>query len=249
MDEFDLLVDLHKHNRRQGPGSPRVTEKAIELTGLMGRKNLEIADIGCGTGGQTFTLARHLHGNITAVDIFPEFLEVLSKRSRSKGLDDRITPVKASMDNLPFGDDIFDLIWSEGAIYNMGFEKGVGQWRRHLKTGGVLALSEITWTTDSRPEELELFWEKECQEIDTAAGKLEVLKRQGFEPAGHFILPQDCWIDHYYLPLQDIHKPFLERQGHSQDAIGLISSNNTEFAMYMKYRHYYSYGFYVARKL
>lgn len=52
MDQLDLLVDLHKHNRRQGPGSPRVTERAIELTGLMGQKNLEIANIGCGTGGQ-----------------------------------------------------------------------------------------------------------------------------------------------------------------------------------------------------
>lgn len=249
MNEFELLVDLHKHNRRQGPGSNRATEEAIELTGLMGQKNLEIADIGCGTGGQTFTLARHLHGNITAVDIFPEFLEVLSKRAGRKGLDKRITPLEASRDNLPFEEDFFDLIWSEGAIYNMGFKKGVVQWRRYLKTDGILALSEITWTTDSRPEELELFWKKECPEIDTVEGNLEVLKREGYEPEGHFILPQDCWIDHYYMPLQDIHKPFLERQGHSEDAMGLISSNNTEFAMYMKYRHYYSYGFYVARKL
>lgn len=249
MNEFELLVDLHKHNRRQCPGSPRVTEKAIELTGLMGQKNLEIADIGCGTGGQTFTLARHLHGNITAVDNSTEFLEILSKRAGRKGLDNRITPLKTSMDNLPFRDDFFDLIWSEGAIYNRGFGKGAGQWRRYLKTDGILALSEITWTTDSRPEELELFWKKESPEIDTVSGKLEVLEREGYKPEGHFILPQECWIDHYYLPLQDILKPFLERQGHSEDAVGLISSKNTEFAMYMKYRRYYSYVFYVARKL
>ena len=72
MNEFDLLVDLHKQMQRQGPGSPQVTQKAIELTGLMGQKNLEIADIGCGTGGQTLLLASHLNGRITALESTPE---------------------------------------------------------------------------------------------------------------------------------------------------------------------------------
>ncbi len=249
MSEFDLLIDLHKHNQRQGPGSPQVTEKAIELTGLMGQKNLEIADIGCGTGGQTLTLARYLHGNITAVDLFPEFLKVLSIRTGEKGLTNRITPLEASMDNLPFGDNIFDLIWSEGAVYIMGFEKGIGLWKRHLKTGGILALSEITWTTDTRPEELEQFWEREYPEIETVSGKLKVLKSQGFETLAHFILPEDCWIDNYYLSLQESYKPFLERQKQSQEAIDLIASDQSEFEMYKKYSQYYSYGFYIARKL
>jgi len=102
MNEFDLLVDLHKYNLRQGPGSMNVTEKAIELTGLLGQKNLRIADIGCGTGGQTLTLASHLDGKISAVDLFPEFLEILSVRASEKGLNRRITPVEASMDKLPY---------------------------------------------------------------------------------------------------------------------------------------------------
>jgi len=53
MNEFDLLIDLHKHMQRQGPGSTYVTEKAIELTGLKAKRNLEIIDIGCRTGAQT----------------------------------------------------------------------------------------------------------------------------------------------------------------------------------------------------
>lgn len=249
MNEFDLLVDLHKHNQRQGPGSPRETKKAIELTGLMSQKNLEIADIGCGTGGQTLTLDRYLDGKITAVDLFPEFLKVLSNRTGEKGLNNRITPVETSMDNLPFGDNIFDLIWSEGAIYIIGFETGIGLWKRHLKTGGILAVSEITWTTETRPEELEQFWEREYPEIDTVSGKLRVLKNQGYEPVAHFILPEDCWIDHYYLPLQESYRPFLERHAQSQEAIDLVASDKSEFEMYKKYRQYYSYGFYIARKL
>mgnify|MGYP006308078833 FL=1 len=31
---------------------------------------LKVADIGCGTGGQTITLAKNLNGPIAAVDLF-----------------------------------------------------------------------------------------------------------------------------------------------------------------------------------
>ena len=117
-----------------------------------------------------------------------------------------------------------------------------------MKTGGILAVSDITWITDRRPLELEKFWERECPEIDTVSAKLQVLENHGYEVLAHFILPEDCWIEHYYLPLQKSYKSFLERQGHSQEALNLIASDKSEFEMYMKYRQYYSYGFYIARK-
>lgn len=247
MEEFDLLIDLHKHMERQGPGSPLVTEKAINLSGLKGQKKLEMIDIGCGTGGQTLTLAEHLHGNITAVDLFPEFLSVLSTRALEKDLNNKIVTVEASMDKLPFGDKQFDLIWSEGAIYLMGFENGISHWKRHLKTGGILAVSDITWVTESRPSELEEIWEKECPGIVTISGKLKILEKKGYELLDHFILPEDCWTEHYYLPLQKSYTSFLERQGHSQGAHDLVDEYKMEFEMYLKYRQYYSYGFYIAR--
>ncbi len=37
------------------------------------------------------------------------------------------------MDALPFAAGSPDAIWSEGAIYNMGFESGVRQWHRFLR--------------------------------------------------------------------------------------------------------------------
>lgn len=82
------------------------------------------------------------------------------------GLADRISTLACSMDNLPFADEELDVIWSEGAIYNSGFEKGVADWRRCLKTGGLLVVSEITWITGSRPQELQDHWDSEYPEID-----------------------------------------------------------------------------------
>ena len=39
------------------------------------------------------------------------------------GLSEKVTTLCCSMDNLPFGDEEYDVIWSEGAIYNVGFEE------------------------------------------------------------------------------------------------------------------------------
>ena len=41
----------------------------------------------------------------------------------------RSVPLAASMEDLPFESSYFDLIWSEGAIYNIGFEKGIKTWK------------------------------------------------------------------------------------------------------------------------
>lgn len=125
MDEFELLVDLHKGANRQGPGGIAETEKALDLAGISKGVPLNIADIGCGTGASTLTLARLLNAKITAVDFLQEFLDTLTDRALKDGTENKITPLFASMEQLPFQNEEFDVIWSEGAIYNIGFEKGV----------------------------------------------------------------------------------------------------------------------------
>ncbi len=96
-----------------------------------------IADIGCGTGGQTMVLAQNAPGHITGIDLFPTFIDLFNSNAVKLNLQDRIKGVVGSMDNLPFQNEELDLIWSEGAIYNIGFERGLNEWRKFLKTGGL----------------------------------------------------------------------------------------------------------------
>lgn len=145
MTELELVIDLHRGQPRQGPGSPADTLRALSLLDLNPETPLRVADIGCGSGASTLTLAQHLSGHFTAVDLFSEFLEELEQQARQAGLEQRISTVRASMENLPFEEESFDLIWSEGAIYHLGFRAGVQQWARYLRPGGYLAVSEITW--------------------------------------------------------------------------------------------------------
>lgn len=247
-EEFALLADLHKPGVRQGPGSDAATCRAMELACLDRSGPLKIADIGCGTGAAALLLAQQLESEIIAVDFLPEFIEELEVRAKHQGLANKITPLVGSMQALPFNEDDFDVIWSEGAIYNIGFERGAREWASFLKPGGVLVASEITWTTSTRPGELQQYWDDAYPEIDTASNKIAILENCGYSPIGYFTLPQDCWLDNYYHPLQSSFDAFIQRHDNSAAARAIVTAEREEIALYTQYKGYYSYGMYVAKK-
>jgi SAM-dependent methyltransferase len=247
--DFQLLIDLHINANRQGPGGEAESEKALYLAGIDRAAPLKIADIGCGTGASTLLLARLLNAQVTAVDFLPDFLGVLEDRAEKMGLAQKVTTLNCSMDDLPFQDEEYDVIWSEGAVYNIGFEKGVRDWFRYLKPGGLLVVSEITWITASRPPELQEHWQAEYPEIDLASAKIGVLEKHGYSPIGYFVLPEYCWLDNYYRPLQDSFTDFLNRNGGSEAARAIVAAEKREIELYEKYKTHYSYGVYIARKL
>jgi ubiquinone/menaquinone biosynthesis C-methylase UbiE len=249
MENLKLLVKRHKHNKRQGPGSDEITRLAILHTGLAEKRGLKIADIGCGTGAQTIILAQTLDGKITAVDLFPEFLEKVETNAQNAGLEQRIETLQCSMDALPFKQESLDLIWSEGAIYIMGFEKGIQYWYSFLKPGGYLAVSDAVWLMEKRPPEIETYWNEEYREIETMASKAEKLKASGYNPVAQLILPQECWMDNYYLTLRQTMEEFLIRHDNSPAAKELLEMEAQEIKIYETYKEYYSYGFFIARKI
>jgi len=248
MTELELIIDLHKNSERQGPGSEEETLKALEFMNLPSDRNLKIADIGCGSGGQTITLSQNLNGEITAVDLFPEFLDELNEKSEKLGFKEKIVTLEKSMDDLPFNSEELDVIWAEGAIYNIGFENGVKKWKDYLKIGGYLAVSEITWITNSRPSEIEDFWTQEYPEIDVASNKIKILENNGYTLVGYFYLTQNSWIDNFYKPMEERFEAFLERNNNSELARKVVKENKYEIELYQKYKDYYNYGFYIARK-
>lgn len=249
MSELELLIDLHRGTDRQGPGKDSDTERALGFLDLPTDQRLNVADIGCGTGGPTLVLARQLNADITAIDLFPEFLSELEARAITTGLSHAIRTCAASMDDLPFEPGSFDLIWSEGAIYNIGFERGIHLWRDLLKPGGFLAVSEITWLTSKRPAEIHQYWTSEYPSIGTASTNIRLLEDAGFILTGYFPLPPTSWKDTYYSSLAAGFDAFLERNNHSDAARIILTQASAEMDLYEKYHTYYSYGFYIARKL
>ena len=250
MSEMEILIDFYSRLQRQGPGGQRQTLLAATMAGLNREaKNLNIADIGCGTGSSSLVLADNFDAHVTAVDLFPEFLEILERNSKEQKLDRKITTVKASMDELPFSTESFDVIWSEGAIYNMGFSKGIEEWEKFLKKDGVLAVSEITWLTNSRPTEVQNYWEQVYPEMALASEKISQLEKSGYQLLGYFPLPKSCWLENYYQPLEGQFLSFINAHDHSEEAKKLVENEKSEIKLFKKYGDYYGYGFYIAQKL
>lgn len=247
MSDLELLIDLHLRNDRQGPGDDAETRRAIGLARLDGGRRLLAADVGCGTGASALVLARELGARVTAVDAAGAFVERARERAAAAGLGERIEAVAGRMESLPFEEGALDVIWSEGAIYNMGFEAGLTAWRRFLKPGGVVAVTELSWTTAARPADIERHWASEYPGIATAAANLARMERAGYRPIGMFTLPASAW-ESYYGPLRAGFGAFLERHGGSEAARAIVESEEAEMRWRETRGEWYGYVFYIGVK-
>ena len=246
--EIELICEYFSSIDRQGPGSKEITIKALSFIENL-PDDARIADLGCGTGTQTITLARHTKGHITAIDLFPNFINIMNGNIENLNLTDRFTTMVGDMGTPPFQENEMDLIWSEGAIYNVGFENGLNLWRKFLKTGGYVAVSEASWFTPTRPDEINDFWMDAYPEIDTIPNKVAIMEKAGYIPVATFILPESCWLEEFYKPQVYARKKFLDKYGDNQTAIELLASQQHEERLYNKYKDYYGYVFYIGKKI
>lgn len=245
--DFELICEYFSGLKRQGPGSPEATIKALSFIDNL-KEDSHIADIGCGTGGQTMTLAENVPCRITGIDLFPAFIDLFNTNAKKHNYGERVKGVAGTMDDLPFNDEELDLIWSEGAIYNIGFERGLIEWRKYLKRGGFIAVSEVSWFIEERPDELNRYWQDAYPEIDTVSNKVAQMQKAGYIPTAVFILPENCWIKNYYNPQVEAQDRFLEKYKGNKIAEELIANQRSEAELYSRYRKYYGYAFYIGRK-
>ena len=246
--DFALICEYFSSIDRQGPGSEEMTKQAIRyISGLSA--DTKIADLGCGTGGQTITLAQNTPSQITALDLFPAFIDKLKTRLHSLNLSDRVSTIIGSMGELPFTENEWDVIWSEGAIYNIGFQHGLSYWHRFIKSGGYIAVTEASWLTESRPKEIEEFWTDAYPEIDTISNKVRQLQSAGYVSIATFVLPEECWTDNFYEPQKKAQEIFLNNHAGNTTAEELVANMRHEADLYAKYKQYYGYVFYIGRKV
>ena len=246
--DYTLICEYFSMLERQGPGSPEITLKALSFIDSLS-KDSHIADLGCGSGGQTITLAQHAPGNITGIDLSPQFIDLFNRNACQQGLQDRVKGIVANMEDLPFDREELDLIWSEGAISHLGFEHGIKAWRKHLKPGAYLAVSEAVWFTAERPEEIRDFWLEAYPEIDTIPVKMAQLQNAGYLPVACFMLPKNCWTECFFDPQVNTQQQFLTKYPDNEKARMMVDYMRHEAGLYARYGDYYGYAFFVARKI
>lgn len=246
--DFRLICEYFSSIERQGPGSPEATIKALSFIDYLTPES-RIVDLGCGTGGQTMILAQNAPGQITGIDLFPDFINRFNQNATKLNLQERVGGIVGSMDSLTFQEEELDLIWSEGAIYNIGFVRGLTEWRKFLKSGGFLAVTEASWFTNERPAEIEQFWMDAYPEIDTIPNKMTQMQNAGYVPVASFILPENCWTENFYVPQVLAQEVFLKKYAGNQTAEELVANQRHEAQLYAKYKVFYGYVFYIGKKI
>ncbi len=250
-EEFDaastLFFSFYEGLRRKGPGSEPSTRQALAmLDGLP--PSPRIVDFGCGAGAAALVLAKATRGIVTAVDVYPPYLKELETLAAGQAMTARIKTVAADMADPPFPDGAFDLVWSEGAIYQMGFEQGLTRWRRLLRPGGFVAVTELSWLVNDPSGKAVEFWRTEYPAMRRIEDNQASLRTAGFEPVGHFVLPPEAW-ENYYGPLRDQLVVFRSKHAEDSQAQTFADSMQQEIDLGNECGDQYGYVFYLGKVL
>ena len=206
-----------------------------------------MVDLGCGPGRQTLVLAQELRVPITAVDNHAPFLAELEAEAQRRGLRSLVRTRCEDFGQLAAPAGSFDVLWSEGAIYHLGWAGGLKRWRPLLRPGGLLAATEATWLTESPPAEAADFWREAYPTMGTVASNSAVAREAGFEVLDTFVLPASAWWEEYYRPLQGRVESLRERAREDADLATALTLTEQEMALYARHGASYGYVFYLLR--
>ena len=241
------FFEIYEAMPRQGPGDRECTERALRLLPPL-TPDHRILDIGCGSGAQTFDLARATEARIVAVDNHPPFVSRLARRAAELGLEDRIAAQVGDMRDLRFPDGSFDVVWSEGAIFVVGFAAGLSAWRRLLAPGGYAVVSELCWLRDDPPDELCALFLEEGADVGDLESRRNAVAASGYRRLTDFVLAEKGWWESYYAPLGACLKHFREAHADDAAALEVAARSQREIDLYRKHVGAYGYVFFVLQR-
>lgn len=201
------------------------TRKAFRMLPEMEKPR--ILDIGCGSGSPTLELARLSNGEIIGLDINQNLLDVLAEKAEKAGLSDRVKTTNCSIFDMEFPDESFDIIWAEGSIYVIGFERGLQEWKRFLKPNGFMVIHD---------------------EKGSITEKLEHISRCGYELLGYFTLDKDIWWAEYFAPLEKLICETQTKHANDPKALREIHNAQREIDMFKRNPESNSSVYFVIRK-
>lgn len=244
---LDLFFELFEGLPRQGPGNRTSTARALSLC-----RDLPAApavlDLGCGGGAQTLCLSELTSGTILAMDSHAPSIANLRAKLAARGLSQRIQAQVGDMahPNLPPGS--FDIIWSEGALYNIGIENALRICHELLRPGGNLAFSDAVWRKEDPPLQVKASFDMDYPTMGWVQDVLVAIESCGFEQLGHFTLPDEAWWSDFYTPMQHRIDELRVKFVNDPEALSILDQLAQEPESHRRFSDYYAYEFFVARR-
>jgi len=248
MEVMEYFYELFEALPRGGPGDNESTRRAFNTIPKLPWRPL-ILDIGCGHGVQTIELAKISKGTIIALDNHQAFLNKLMKKAKDEKLLDHIVPKNNSMLDMEFEKNTFDIIWSEGALYFMGFQNGLRRCHQLLKNDGFLAVTEIVYFVNNPPAPLIQYFEKEYPDIKTVKDNIDLIQNERFHLISNFTLSESSWLDNFYLPMEEEITRLNKKYQGNEIALGTFEEMKNEINFYKKFSDYYGYEFFIMQRI
>jgi SAM-dependent methyltransferase len=131
------------------------------------------------------------------------------------------------MHRLRFRNDSFDVIWAEGSISVIGFEKGLKEWHRFIKPGGFLVVHD---------------------EIDNYKEKMIHIPRFHYTLVHHFTIPEHVWLREYFTPLEQRIKELQELYKDKPGSMKILEQEAHEIELFRKSPEKLASIFYIMQK-
>ncbi len=242
-----IFLEVFEALPRQGPGSRACAERALGLCAGLPPEPA-ILDLGCGAGGQTLQLAELTAGSIVAVDRHAPSIAILDRKIAARGLSHRVRAQVGDMADPGLSQESFDLIWSEGAFYNIGIANALRTSFGLLRPGGFLAFTDAVWRVADPPPEVRACFEPDYPTMGRAEDVEAAIRAGGFVHLRRFTLPDEAWWDDFYTPMLKRIEVLRVAYGGDAGALGILDRIAEEPAMHRRHSNSYAYEFFVAQR-
>jgi SAM-dependent methyltransferase len=128
---------------------------------------------------------------------------------------------------MDFPEDSFDIIWAEGSIFFVGFERGLREWGLLLKPGGCMAVHD-----DDRD----------------ISRKLELIESYGYTLLGRFHITRDEWWEVYFAPLEERIGELRGKYSGRPEAMAVLDEKQKDVDMVKTGAEGYGSVFYIMQK-
>jgi len=206
-----------------------------------------VVDAGCGAGRQTFVLANELKTIIHAVDSYQSFLDRLIGRSKKNGLAQLVRTHCMDMRDIPTVFPRIDLLWAEGAAYNIGFANALATWAKAIKPNGLAVVSELCWLRENKiPDAVKEFFRSGYPQMQSVEESIATAEEAGYELFNTYTLPKETWLKDYYEILEPRAKSLFN---HSDVAVRDFAFETLkEIEIFKISEDSYGYVFYVLQR-
>jgi cyclopropane fatty-acyl-phospholipid synthase-like methyltransferase len=244
VNTYDPVGLLFGGMEKLGPGDNAHTLHVLRR--LPKQQFRVVVDAGCGTGRQTLALAKELDVRIHAVDSYETFLNDLVRRAREANVEQLVQVHWMDMKDIPQVFQDIDLLWSEGAAYNIGFANALATWAAALTPDGFAVISELSWLGGAAPDAVREFFRSGYPDMQSVPHNMAVAERAGYKVLTTYTLPRQAWVDGYYDILAPRAKALLD---HPDPAVRDFAAETVrEIEVFQSAEDSYGYVFYILQR-